>query len=532
MILVSGAPLRGVNEHRRGGEMFKAAIGRLESDLGELLATHERARDLSEFAAYRDDPIGFIREVLHGSPWERQVEIAETVRDAPLVVVRSGQAIGKDWIAAGLALWWVYARRGLVLLTGPTERQVREVVMGEVARAFGRAKDLPGELYSMALRLGREETAGILAFTSTEASKLTGFHAPRVIVVLTEAQGVEPWAFEAALACATGAEDRVLAVGNPLQPSGRFYSISRAGSGWEAIRIAISEHPNLQEGREVIPGGPSPEFAGRIEREYGRQSGVYMARVEGEFPDQEASGLFRRSWIEAAVDRWEEWRVLHGEEEAVVAIDPARYGPDLTCLAVRRGLTISAIHTWGQVDLSESVDRIREVLEQVGVRPWAGGAGSSPGWSDAGRYSGGVATHRPARRLIEPGAGKLIVDEIGLGAGVLDRLNEMGYRCAGFNGGSSPENKDRFANLRAAAFWMLRERLEAGEVALPPDERLAEDLLATSWRPTSEGRVKIDAKDEIKSRLGRSPDRADAVVMTIGGEAGKRQRFSGGIVTR
>ncbi len=126
--------------------MHKAAVERLGRDLGELLASHERGRSLDEFTAYRDDPIGFIREVLHGEPWSRQVEIAESVRDSPLVVVRSANAVGKDWIAARLAVWWVYARQGLALITGPTERQVREVVMGEVARAFGKARDLPGEL--------------------------------------------------------------------------------------------------------------------------------------------------------------------------------------------------------------------------------------------------------------------------------------------------------------------------------------------------------------------------------------------------
>jgi hypothetical protein len=220
--------------------------------------------------------------------------------------------------------------------------------------------------------------------------------------------------------------------------------------------------------------------------------------------------------------------VLHAEEDPVVAIDPARYGPDLTCVCVRRGLVVESIHTWGQVDLSESVDRIREVLEEVGVRPWSGGLGQV----NAGTYSAGIATRRPARRLIEPGAGKLIVDEIGLGAGVLDRLVELGYRAEGFNGGSSPRDKDRFANRRAQAYWILRELLERGEIALPADEALAEELLATSWRPTPEGRVKIDAKDDIKSRLGRSPDKADSVVMSVGGEAAKKRQFSAGIVTR
>ncbi len=162
----------------------RQAIQRLDSDLGELLARHERGRDLSEFGRYADDPVGFIRDVLHGNPWSRQVEIAEAVRDAPLVVVRSANAVGKDWTAGHLALWWTYARGGLVLVTGPTERQVVEVVMGEVGQAFRKAKDLPGELYRTALRV--EDRAAILAFTSTEASRLTGFHAPRVLALITE----------------------------------------------------------------------------------------------------------------------------------------------------------------------------------------------------------------------------------------------------------------------------------------------------------------------------------------------------------
>jgi hypothetical protein len=79
---------------------------------------------------------------------------------------------------------------------------------------------------------------------------------------------------------------------------------------------------------------------------------------------------------------------------------------------------------------------------------------------------------------------------------------------------------------------MLREKLEVGDVALPPDEGLAEEILATSWRPTSEGRVKIEAKDDIKSRLGRSPDKADSVVMAVAGEVARKRRPTGGIYTR
>ncbi len=503
--------------------MHKAALERIGRDLGDLLASHERGRDLSEFGRYAEDPVGFIRDVLHGEPWSRQVEIAEAVKESPLVVVRSAQAVGKDWIAGRLALWWVYARGGLVLLTGPTERQVREVVMGEVARAFGRAKDLPGEMFQMALRLGREEKAGIIAFTSTEASKLTGFHAPLLMAILTEAQGCEGFAWEGLLACATGAEDRILAIGNPLAPSGRFYAVSRPRSGWKAIRIAADEHPNLREGKTVIPGGPSPEFAERIASEYGRQSGVYMARVLGEFPDQGEEGLFRRSHLERAVERWEEWLGEHAEEEPIVAVDPARFGPDLTCCAVRRGPVVESLHAWGRCDLSESVDRIREVLQAAGVRP-------SGEWKKVLVEQPWPESPRGVKRRVPP-HGRVIVDEVGLGAGVLDRLKELEYRTYGFNGGRSALDGDRYLNARAEAYWRLREKLEAGELALPPDEKLMDELIATRWRPTPEGKVRIEAKDDLKARLGRSPDRADAVVMAVAGEVARKRLPLAGIAT-
>ncbi len=490
---------------------YSGALRRLDRDLGDLLEHHDQARDLREFERWHDDPVGFVRDVLGGVPWSRQEEIAEAIRSNPLVAVRSCNASGKDWIAAHLALWWVYARRGLVLLTGPTERQVREVCMGEVARAFHRAKDLPGELFQLALRLGQGEQAGILAFTSTEASRLTGFHAPRVFAVLTEAQGCQDFAWESVLACATGSEDRVLAVGNPLSPSGRFYQVSRPRSSWAAIQISAEEHPNLQEGRVVIPGGPTPEFAARIATEYGRGSGIYRARVQGEFPDQGDEGLFRRSWIESAAKRWEEWRYTFAEEVPVVGVDPARFGPDLTVAAIRRGPVVEELLAWSQSDLMETVEKLRELLERAGVTPgecWTGDT-LPVSWGKGDRLFGPRPLARPLAR------GTVIVDEVGLGSGVLDRLKELGFHAFGFNGGSSSADSERFANLRAESYWMLARRLEAGEVALPPDEPLTDELLAVRWRPTPEGKIRIEAKDDLRGRLGRSPDRADAVAMAL-----------------
>jgi phage terminase large subunit len=469
----------------------------LRTEVGDLVASHGRARSLDAFARYADDPVGFILEELGADPqmfWSRQREIAELVRDQRYVVVRSCNGLGKDWLAGRLALWWVYSRRGYVLITGPTERQVKHVVMGQVRRAFNAAGDLPGSLYELALRLEGSEEMGILAFTSTDASKLTGFHAPRLMVLITEAQGIEPLVWEGAFSNVTGAESRIVAVGNPLQPEGKFYEVSRSPS-WAAVKIAATEHPNVVQRREVVPGAVTQEFIDLMVQEYGVGSGVYQSRVMGEFPEDSDEALCQRSWITTANERWA--ALPHGlsDGEVVLALDPARYGPDFSALAVRRGDVIEEIVTWSKLSTVETAGRVIVEMDRLGL----------------------------------PKDHRVTVDEPGLGGGVIDVLREMGVPTWGYNGGAAPREPEKFRNLRAESFWRLRRRLERGEIALPPDAKLADELCSMRWSIGLDGRVVIESKDELRARIGRSPDRADAVAIVF---SGRRTRWWLGPVER
>lgn len=200
-------------------------VQRLQSDVGELIHRRKGGPDPDRYRRYATDPVGFIRDVLGETPWSAQVEVAESVRDHRKTAVVGCNGLGKDWIVSRLALWWAYAVGGLAILTGPTERQVSEVLMRrEVARAK-RAGNLPGDLYTTALRI-RDEEASIIAKTASGVSDLTGFHEARVLGCITEAQGVEDFAWEAIQACATGPDDRLLAVGNPLTATGRFWRVA------------------------------------------------------------------------------------------------------------------------------------------------------------------------------------------------------------------------------------------------------------------------------------------------------------------
>ena len=112
--------------------------------------------------------------------------------------------------------------------------------------------------------------------------------------------------------------------------------------------------------------------------------------------------------------------------------------------------------------------------------------------------------------------GTVVCDVVGLGAGIVDRLREMGYRVRAFNGGSFTSQQAKFLNLRASSYWNLRCLLEEGKIALPRDPGLFEELLAIRWFPTSEGKVQLERKVDMKRRLGKSPDKADAVSMAFG----------------
>lgn len=467
---------------------MRGELARLRVEVGELVAKHERARDIADFSHYENDPAGFMRDVLRCEPWEMQVEMAERVRDHPRVVVVTANGIGKDFVTARIALWWVFARRGFVVLTGPTERQVKQILMREVRRAFAAAPELPGELYAMELRV--DEDSGVLAFTSDQADKLTGYHHPRLLIAMTEGQGVGEEAYEAAQACVTGSGNRLFVYGNPTRPAGPFYRVAHADS-WSVLRIGADQHPNVKQGREEIPGAVSREWIQSMRDEYGEGSSVYRSRVLAQFPEESIEGLIRRDWLRAAFARYEARTLAESMDPPVLALDPARYGPDASALAVVRGRVVERLLTWRGTSLVETADRVMALGREL------------------------EATERHHR------APMAYVDEPGLGGGVIDLLRARGYPVRAFNGGAQPSDfSGRFLNMRAQAHWGFRTQLENGVVAIAPDALLEEEALACEWTVTPAGSIQIVSKDLMRKELGRSPDRLDAVVIGLGAVTG------------
>jgi hypothetical protein len=189
------------------------------------------------------------------------------------------------------------------------------------------------------------------------------------------------------------------------------------------------------------------------------------------------------AWVKAAVDRWHAWQASGCEIAAplVLGVDVGR-GGDFSVLAYRYGDVLAR-------------------LERHNVR-------------DTMTIAGHAA-------LALQGGGRAVVDVVGIGAGVVDRLVEQNFEISEFSAGSKTSVTDsggrlRFADVRAAAWWQMRELLDPAQghaVALPPDRALADELSAPRWQPTSKGWIRVESKEQVKRRLrGRSTDNADAVI--------------------
>ncbi len=190
------------------------------------------------------------------------------------------------------------------------------------------------------------------------------------------------------------------------------------------------------------------------------------------------------AWIKAAQARWKP-ESSPGEVSSV-GVDPSR-GGDEAPIAARRGWRFD---------------------ELVLVKP-----------DGTGELKGGAIAAR-ALEVAGPVA-PVHVDVVGVGASAFDHLEAfIGQRAVAVNGASGTEEKDftgtlSFANARARDWWRMREALSPerpAQAALPPDQRLFADLAAPRYRVTARG-IQVEDKDQIKKRLGRSPDRGDAVVL-------------------
>lgn len=442
----------------------------------------------------RSDPAWWVRTVLGDRPWARQVEILEALKTDQEVAVASCHGAGKSFIAARAVLWFLCAYQpAIVLSTAPSMRQVRGILWKEIRLAHQRAKvPLGGTMLTQELRFNDDWWA--LGFTAPEydPDKFQGFHEQHVLVVADEACGISNPIFEGIDAVLSNEHARLLMIGNPTEPSGRFGQSFKTADV-RKIRISAFDTPNFtsfgitrediasRAWEAKIGGRPlpypklvTPAWVAKRYQRWGPTSSLYLSRVEAQFPEAGTDTLIPLAWVEAA-----QQRNLQPGKPVELGVDVARFGDDETVIALRRGSVVRVYETASKQDTMQTAGRAK-------------------------------------RARVDTLATAVKVDVVGVGGGVVDRLKEQGEPVSGVNVGEGARDSERFVNRRAELYWGLRERFETGDIDLDPtDDELAAQLCSIRFRVNSRGQIVIESKEDAKKRGISSPDRADAVMLAF-----------------
>ena len=479
---------------------YQGAVRQIKAELGDLLEARRTGLSFEELKAYKSRFVEFCRDIFGIELTPQQLEGARALMEHRQIIVQGGNAVGKDTLTALWALYEVYVVDALAILSGPTDRQVREILMRREVGRLWRLADgkLPGERYEMAIRIPGREEGGLLAFTASDPEKFVGHHSAlgRVFIGITEAQAIPAEIFEAAQRCQP---TRLLAVCNPTSPSCAAYRLAHS-SNWVNLRWSALDHPNVTSGEIRFPGATTRQWVEAMRAEHGETSRFWCYAVLAHWPEDSDEALIRLSWLRDAEELWEDesfdaegWR-----PNVVLGLDVARLGPDSSVLAVRQGMRLRKFHEWTGTDTVETAARAEEIARGAGVR--------------GAKDSGGPV-------------GTIVVDAPGIGGGVIDQLRARGLPVKEFNGARRATDPTRYANQRAESHCRLRTLLEERRIGLPRDARLREEALGVRSFINSSGLTQIESKDEIRGRLGRSPDRLDAAVLCFSEAAEPPARY-------
>lgn len=530
-----------------------------EMMMREAWATAQKIREqkkkvvetaVSPYSEYEQDPVGFCTTVLGDKFTEDVIEVVESVAENPVTIARSANGTGKTHSAARIAIWFflVFPDSKVFVTAAPPADNLKKMLWGEIMGIVRRHPELFRGFTITANSITRHSESFISTLTIPQAgtsevkvAKFSGKHAPHLLFIVDEGDGVPDECYTGIESCMSGGEmARLLIMFNPKITSGIVYT-KEVRHQANVVHLSALRHPNVITGKDVIPGAATrssvirrinewtfpvpdgelatediwevpdflvgltgPALDGTIyppllpgKRKVTEPSFWYM--VLGEYPQQSDTQLISDAWISAARSRWDAYVSVHGEVpplgvSPLIGVDVAEYGKDANTACVRWGGFVGRMYSWQGVDASDSADKALSIAYKTGSKMiMVDGTGV-----------GSTVAPLIARRVRMEGGSK-----------------EEKIRAISVKVGSKPSpvikaEQGEFYSLRDQLWWAVREWLRTDPGAmLPPDHMLLEELKVPTYAKTDNGRLKIMKKEVIRDLLKRSSDRADALCMTF-----------------
>ena len=442
----------------------------------------------------KEGPAAFAKEVLGANPTEQQIQGGKALVERRRVSIRSGHGTGKSTFQAWCVLWFLSSYFPCkVPCTAPTSHQLEDVLWSEIAKWHRKLRErIPalGEQFEWSSGAFRMKDAPNESFAVARTSRperpeaLQGFHSEHILFLIDEAAGVSDNVFEVAEGALSTDGSFVVMAANPTRQSGYFFdSHHKMRATWAALHWNGEDSPMV-----------SRQYIENMEKKYGRHSPVFKVRVLGEFVGA-ADGVISLELCEAArIRQVEQTPSAH----MIWGVDVARFGDDSSALAKRCGnVQTEPVREWWGKDTMQTVGIIKVEWDK---------------------------THD----TLKPKA--INVDVIGIGSGVVDRLKELGLPVVGVNvaEAESPNANPeiQFNRLRDELWWKGREWLERRDCRMADDDETVGELTTPTYTILSNGRIQVERKDDMKKRGVKSPNRADAWLLTFydGGFPGERNK--------
>ena len=454
----------------------------------------------------KDNPLAFVMYAFPwqqpGTPlenfsgprkWQREVlqDIAEhikqnqgqidfnTLREA----ISSGRGIGKSALVSWLTIWMLSTRIGsTTIISANSEAQLRSVTWAEITKWLAMSLNshwfevsatrlMPAkwltELVERDLKKGTRYwgVEGRL-WSAENPDAYAGVHNyDGVMVIFDEASGIDDaiWAVTAGFFTENTPNRFWMAFSNPRRNTGYFYECFNSKREFWTNKVV--------DARSVE--GTDKQVYQQIIDEYGPDSSQAHVEVYGQFPNAGDDQFIGATVVDDAMART---KYQDMSAPIIIGVDPARFGADATVIAVRQGRDIVKIMRHRGDDTMTVVGHVIEAIEEF----------------------------KPAL---------VVIDEGGLGAGIVDRLKEQRYKVKGVNFGNKSSSPIMYGNKRAEMWGKMRDWLKTASI--PKDRFLKTDLISPMMKPDSRGTIFLESKKDMKSRGLASPDAADAICVTF-----------------
>jgi hypothetical protein len=476
--------------------------------------------DPSRYTDGRERYVNFAEDVLGLQLAETQKEILRALTEHERIVVVSGNGVGKSYTVAIVVLAYLSTNLDSTIMgTSGSYSQFVDAAWRPMKALHRRAKErvgLPGETRDGGqpeLRIDDEWYAKIVS--PRDPSELEGRHARNMMVVIEEADKpyIDERHFDSAGSTITDSNDRMLAVANPPEDEANIIYEKMEDDRWHTIQFSSFDSHNVkvdagERDAEKIPGlvdletikedweawnaepWPGIEEARSAHKRRNDLDARWYRRRAGVIPP-EAAGAHRPFTIDDVKDAWKRGGSVHQLDPATVeatGVDVARSGGDETIAATVHGDDVTIRYEEQGTDHVSQAEALTDELE-----------------NDAGV--------------------PISVDAVGEGSGLADMLHQRFPAVVRFNAGGEPFDGGEFYDKWAEGLALLGQWLRDG--GRIHDRKLREELLVAARTLEYEERhlasrgatgtdvLKLTSKSKLKERLGRSPDRLDAVYMAV-----------------